>query len=55
LAATTLDVMEELLLQYQDHFVMLIGVSLEHVRNHQIRLLLGTVVVVIRPYRYAHA
>jgi hypothetical protein len=47
--------MEELLLWYQDLFVTPTGVSLEQARSHQIQLLPGMAVVVIQPYRYAHA
>jgi hypothetical protein len=55
LAATSVDVMEDLLLQFTCIFTEPIGLPPVHQHSHQIRLLPGTGAVAVRPYCYAYA
>jgi hypothetical protein len=55
LAATSIDITEELLLQFADIFTEPTGLPPVRQHNHRIRLLLGTGAVAVHPYRYAYA
>jgi hypothetical protein len=55
IAAAVSNIMVDLLLHYEGLFTTLIGLPPQCTRCHQIRLLLGTPPVAVRPYRYAHA
>jgi hypothetical protein len=55
LAATSVDVMEGLLLQFADIFTEPAGLPPVRQRSHRIRLLPGIEAVAVRPYRYAYA
>jgi hypothetical protein len=55
LATTSVDVIEELLLQFAGIFTEPAGLPPVHQRSHRIRLLPKTGAVAVRPYRYAYA
>jgi hypothetical protein len=50
----TIDLLEDLLLQFEPLFETPTGLPPERERSHHIRLLLGTTPVAVQPYRYAH-
>jgi hypothetical protein len=54
LLTLTGDVLEDLLRCYEGVFATPVGLPPVRPRCHQIRLLPGTTLVVVRPYRYAH-
>lgn len=51
---TSLDLMEDLITAYQELFNENSSLPPDRNRSHWIRLLTGTGVVAVRPYRYAH-
>jgi hypothetical protein len=54
LLAIDTDIMGGLLLRYEALFATLVGLPPQHSWCHQIRLLMGTLLVAVQPYRYAH-
>jgi hypothetical protein len=48
------EVLKDLLCRFDAVFTTPVGLPPVRPRNHQIRLLSGTTLVVVRPYRYAH-